>query len=319
VIQLAGRRLLLLIPTVLIVTFAVFFLIKLVPGDPATFLAGGDHAQPARIAQVRQQLGLNKPFLDQYWHWASHAARLDFGKSLLTGQSVTSDIRSRLPVTLSIVGAALIVGTLLGIPLGVIAGARQDSWVDRALLAVTSAELAVPNFVLAILLVNFFAIKLHWFDAVGFTHLTSGHGLQVGAWLKSLCLPALALGIGVAGHLGRQIRAGVVETLKEPYIRTAWAKGCRPSTVIGKHVVKNAAIPTVTVAGLLIGGLLGGTVIVEQIFGIDGIGSYLVRGVQNADLPVIQGVAVMFVVAFAIINLLADVLYGWLNPRVQVA
>ena len=178
--------------------------------------------------------------------------------------------------------------------------------------------MAIPNFVLSILLVNWFAVQLGWFDAVGFKRLTTPDGLQVGAWLKSLALPAIALGVGTAARLARQVRAGVIDTLGSPYVRTAWAKGCGPMSVVGKHTFKNAAIPTITVAGLLVGGMIGGTVIIENIFAIPGIGDYMVRSITTKDIPVIQGVAVMFVLAFAIINLAVDLLYGWLNPKVQV-
>jgi peptide/nickel transport system permease protein len=317
-LPLIGRRLLFLIPTILLVTFGVFSLIALVPGDAAVQLAGGDAATPERIAQVRDQLGLDDPFLVQYGRWLGDAARLDFGESLLTGQSVAGEVRNRLPVTLSIAIGSVVVGIVVGIPVGIIAGAREGGIVDRALLTITSLGLSVPNFVLAILLVNYFAVQLGWFDAVGFTRLTSDDGLQLGGWLRSLALPSIALGVSTAARLARQVRAGVIDTMHAPYVRTAWAKGCRPLTVVGKHVFKNAAIPTVTVAGLLIGGMIGGTVIVEAIFSIPGIGNYMVQAILSRDLPVIQGVAIVFVLTFAIINLLVDIIYGWLNPKVTV-
>jgi peptide/nickel transport system permease protein len=317
-LPLIARRLLLLIPTLLLVTFGVFMLTALVPGDAATTLAGGENATPERIALVREELGLNDPYLVQYFDWLKDAVRLDFGNSLVTGASVSDEISSRLPVTLSIVLGALVIGVVLGIPTGIVAGARRGGAVDRFLLAVTSVGLSVPNFVLALLLVNWFAIKWGWFNAIGFTRLTSPDGLQVVDWLKSLTLPAIALGIGMAARLARQVRAGVVDTLGAPYVRTAWAKGAGPARVVSKHVFKNAAIPTITVLGLLIGGMIGGTVIIESIFAIPGIGDYMVKSILNTDVPVIQGVTVMFVIAFAIINLVVDVLYGWLNPKVQM-
>ena len=313
--QLIGRRLLLLIPTLLIVTFGVFSLVTLVPGDAATTLAGGENATPEKIEEVREELGLNDPLIVQYGRWLGGALVLDFGESLSTGESVTGEIMHRLPVTLSVVAAAIVVGLAIGIPMGLIGGSRPGGWVDRVLLTLSSAGLAIPNFVLAILLVNAFAINLGWFDAVGFTRFSESPT----EWAKSITLPAFALGFGVSARLARQVRAGVVDTLGEPYIRTAWAKGCKQRSVIGKHVFKNAAMPAVTVAGLLIGGMIGGTVIIESIFSIPGVGNYLVRAITQNDLPVIQGVAVMFVLAFVIINLAVDILYGWLNPKVQVS
>jgi peptide/nickel transport system permease protein len=319
VLQLIGRRLLLLIPTLLIVSFGVFMLVNLVPGDAATTIAGGEQATPEKIEQVRQELGLDDPFVVQYGRWLGDAVKLDFGHSLTNGEEVRGAIQSRLPVTLSIVFGSMVVGLVLGIPIGLISGASQGGRLDRILLAVTSLGLSVPNFVLAILLINFFAVNLGWFDAIGFTTLTGPDGFQPGAWLKSLALPSLALGVGVAARLARQVRQGVVDTMNEPYIRTAWAKGCAPRTVVRKHVFKNAAIPTVTVAGLLLGGMIGGTVIIENIFSANGVGSYLVRAIVGKDLPVIQGIVVMFVLAFAIINIAVDIMYGWLNPKVQVS
>ena len=288
---------------------------NLVPGDPATTLAGGTSATPERVAKVRAELGLDDPFLVQYGRWISHAVRLDFGTSLTTGKDVADEIRYRLPVTLSIAAGAFVVGIGLGVSMGLIGGSRPGGWVDRVVLTFSSAGLAIPNFVLAILLINVFAVNLGWFDAVGFTRLTENPA----EWLRSLTLPAIALGLGVAARLARQVRAGVVDTLGEPYIRTAWAKGCPRRTVIWKHVFKNAAMPSVTVAGLLIGAMIGGTVIIESMFAQPGVGEYLVQGISSQDLPVIQGVAVLFVLVFVVINLVVDIIYGWLNPKVHVS
>ena len=318
-LHLVVRRLLLLIPTLLLVTFGVFSLIALVPGDAATYVAGGVNATPEKIAEVREQLGLNDPYLVQYGHWLGDAVQLDFGKSVISGASVTDEIRRNLPVTLSIVVGALFVGIALAIPIGLWSGAKQGGLVDRVLLVVTSAGQSIPNFVVAIVLINYFSIEFGWFRAVGFDRLTSGDGLQVVLWLKSLTLPALALGIGIAARLARQIRAGVIETMHEPYVRTALAKGCSPRQLIGKHVFKNAALPAVTIAGLTLGAMIGGTVVIEQIFSVPGVGAYLVAAITNRDIPAIQGCLVLFVVGVALINLAVDILYGWLNPKIEVS
>jgi peptide/nickel transport system permease protein len=318
-LQLVVRRLVLLIPTLLLVTFGVFSLIALVPGDPAVTLAGGANATPERIAEVRTELRLDDPYLEQYGRWLSRAVRFDFGESLFQDQRVSDQIGNRLPVTLSIVGGAVFIGLLLAIPIGLYTGARHGGLADRTLLLLTSGGMAIPNFVLSIVLINYFAVRLGWFDAVGFTRLTEDGSLHLGEWLKSLTLPSISLGLGLGARLGRQLRAGVIEVLEEPYVRTAWAKGCSPRRVIAKHVFKNAAMPTVTVAGLAIGALLGGTAIVEQIFAIPGVGEYLISAIGLRDLPVIQGGVVMFVLGFVLINLAVDILYGWLNPKVKVA
>jgi peptide/nickel transport system permease protein len=318
-LQLVVRRLVLLIPTLLLVTFGVFSLIALVPGDPAVTLAGGANATPERILEVRKELRLDDPYLVQYGRWLGNAVQFDFGESLFQEKRVASEITSRLPVTLSIVAGGVFIGLLIAIPVGLFTGARHGGLADRVLLLLTSAGMSVPNFVLAIILINFFAVQFGWFDAVGFTRLTEDGSLHVFDWLKSLTLPAISLGVGLGARLARQLRAGVVEVLDEPYVRTAWAKGCSPRRVIGKHVFKNAAMPSVTVAGLVIGGLLGGTAIVEQIFSIPGVGEYLVSAIGLRDLPVIQGGVVMFVLGFVLINLAVDILYGWLNPKVDVS
>jgi peptide/nickel transport system permease protein len=318
-LQLVVRRLVLLIPTLLLVTFGVFSLIALVPGDPAVTLAGGANATPERILEVREELRLDDPYLVQYGRWLGNAVQFDFGESLFQEKRVASEITSRLPVTLSIVAGGVFIGLLIAIPVGLFTGARHGGLADRVLLLITSAGMSVPNFVLAIILINFFAVQFGWFDAVGFTRLTEDGSLHVFDWLKSLTLPAISLGVGLGARLARQLRAGVVEVLDEPYVRTAWAKGCSPRRVIGKHVFKNAAMPSVTVAGLVIGGLLGGTAIVEQIFSIPGVGEYLVSAIGLRDLPVIQGGVVMFVLGFVLINLAVDILYGWLNPKVDVS
>jgi peptide/nickel transport system permease protein len=318
-LQLVVRRLVLLIPTLLLVTFGVFSLIALVPGDPAVTLAGGANATPERILEVREELRLDDPYLVQYGRWLGNAVQFDFGESLFQEKRVASEITSRLPVTLSIVAGGVFIGLLIAIPVGLFTGARHGGLADRVLLLITSAGMSVPNFVLAIILINYFAVQFGWFDAVGFTRLTEDGSLHVFDWLKSLTLPAISLGVGLGARLARQLRAGVVEVLDEPYVRTAWAKGCSPRRVIGKHVFKNAAMPSVTVAGLVIGGLLGGTAIVEQIFSIPGVGEYLVSAIGLRDLPVIQGGVVMFVLGFVLINLAVDILYGWLNPKVDVS
>ena len=318
-LPLIGRRLLLLIPTLLLVTFGVFSLIAWCrvmrrPRSPAA-----RPRPPSRSRRCARSSGLNDPFLVQYWNWLKDAIRLDFGNSLVTGLSVSDEISNRLPVTLSIALAALVIGVALGIPTGIVAGARQGGWRrpgaarrdqhrpgrSRTSCWRSCSSTSSPS-------------SCGWFDADRLHPAHSPDGLQVTGWLKSLALPAIALGIGMAARLARQVRAGVVDTLGAPYVRTAWAKGCRPMTVVAKHVFKNAAIPTVTVVGLLIGGMIGGTVIIESIFAIPGIGDYMVKSIINKDLPVIQGVAVMFVLAFAIINLVVDLLYGWLNPKVQM-
>jgi len=240
------RRLLSLVPTLLLVSFGVFALISLVPGDAAVKVAGGDQASTARIEQVRHQLGLDDPFAVQYEHWVTRAAHGDLGRSLVSGERVDTAIWSRLPVTLSIALAALFVCVAVGLPLGLLAGLRPGGIVDRTVLVVTSVAIGVPSFVLAMGLVTVFAVHLRWFEPVGFVRLSASPW----QWLRSVTLPALALGAWPAASLARQIRAGIVDALRSPYVRTAWAKGAGVWRVVSIHALKNAAIASLTVVGL---------------------------------------------------------------------
>jgi peptide/nickel transport system permease protein len=314
------RRVVVLIPTLLIVSFLVFSLVTLIPGDAATELAGGTRATPERIADVRTQLGLDDPFLVQYGRWLSDAAQFDLGESLRTGKPVSSEIRRLMPITASLVLAGVVIGLSLGVPMGVIAGMRPGTPLDRSLMFSATLGIAVPNFWLAMMLISVFAVEFSIFDflgfrSIGFTRLTDD---PVG-WLQSIVLPGIALGLGVAASVGRQLRAALQDVLASNFVRTLWANGATPKLVVAKHALKNAAIPAVTVLGLQIGGLLGGTVLIERVFSIPGIGSYVLNGVLELDLPVVQGVAVLFVLINMTLSLLVDLTYSWLDPRVRVA
>jgi len=310
-----ARRLLVLIPLLLVVSFAIFGLVVLVPGDAAITLAGGPDATPERIEQVRQELGLDDPFLVQYGRWLKGAVQFDFGNSLQSSAPVTEEIRDRLPVTLSVVGAALFVAMLIAIPAGIMAGLRPGGILDRLALIGSSIGISVPGFWMAMILITVFAIQRSWFPAIGYVPF----GEDPVEWAKHLVLPGLALGALASASQTRQLRGALLDVLDSNYIRTGWAKGGAPRWVIGKHALKNAAIPAVTVLGLQTGALLGSGVIIEQIFSIPGLGTYLVRAIQSQDLPVIQGVTVLFVLMNVTINLLVDITYGYLNPKVRVS
>lgn len=299
----------------LLVSFIVFGLSVLIPGDAAVTLAGGQEATQERIDRIREDLGFDKPFLEQYGNWLGDAARGDFGDSLVTRQSVSSEIIDRLPVTLSIVGGALVIGLLLGVPAGLLAGMRPGSRLDRSLMFGTTLGLATPNFWLSILLVSTFAVQLGWFPAIGFTRF-SENPIE---WARSLFLPSLSLGVLLASSVARQLRASLADVMSSNYIRTMWAKGGTPSVVVAKHAFKNASIPAITITGVQIGGILGGTVIIEQIFAIPGLGTYMVRAIGVQDLPVIQGISMFFVVATVLLTLIVDLAYTFVNPKVRVS
>jgi peptide/nickel transport system permease protein len=309
------RRLLMLIPTMLIVSFAVYGLITLVPGDAAIALAGGAEATPEQVEQVREDLGLNDPFLVQYWNWLKDALQGDLGTSLTSGEPVVSEIGTRFPVTLSIVLAGLFFGLLLGIPAGIFAGMYPGSRIDRFVISITTVSNAVPSFFVAIVLITVFAINRNWFPALGFTRITD----DPGKWLRSVTLPAIAIGLGIAGSQARQVRAALADVMGSAYVRTAWSMGADTRTVVTKHALKNAAIPAVTVIGLQLGALLGGAVLIEQIFSIPGLGQYILQAIYSFNLPVIQGVALMFVLINIAISLVIDISYGFLDPRVRVS
>ena len=310
-----ARRFVSMIPVLFVVSLLVYGFMALLPGDAAVNLAGGANATPERIEAVQQELGLDEPFLEQYAHWLGNAVQFDFGASLTTKTSVSGEIIKRLPITLSIAFGAMVVGLVIGLPAGIVAGMRSGSKTDRTVILGTTAGIAVPDFWLAMILIWIFSVKLGWFPAVGFTRLTESPR----EWLKSIALPSVALGIAIAAALARQVRGELADVMSQSYIRTAWAKGASPMRVVGKHALKNAAIPAITMIGLRMGSLIGGTVIIEQIFSIPGLGTYLVSAISTSDMPVIMGVTTMFVLVFVGMSLLVDVAYGLVNPKVRVS
>ncbi len=314
---LIARRVLTLIPILLIVSFGVFMLSALLPGNPAVTLAGGEAATRERVEEITQQLRLDDPLVERYGRWLGDAVRLDFGSSLFVGDRITvwQEIKTRLPVTASLAFAALTVGLLIGVPIGIVSGMKPGRTIDRIGVSGTSIGLAIPNFFVAMLLIVVLARgRDPFFPTSGFNRLSEG----IGPWLKTVTLPALSLGLVSASSVARQLRAALIDVMGSNYVRTAWATGQSPLRVVGKYALKNAGIPAVTVVALQLTFLLGGTVIIEQLFGIPGLGSYLIRALTNQDVPVIQGVVLFFVISNVTINLLLDITYGFLNPKVRV-
>lgn len=309
------RRLVTMVPVLFLVSILVFGLMALLPGDPAVTIAGGANASTERIAEIREKLGLDDPFVVQYLRWLGDAVRLDFGESLVTGKSVSEGILTALPGTLSISLGAIFFGILVGIPVGVIAGMRAGGTADRALIFGTVLGIAIPGFWLAMLLVLLFGVTLGWLPAVGFVPITT----DPVAWLRTIILPSVAMGTFIAASLARQVRGELSEVMQRSYIRTAWAKGASPARVVVKHALKNAAIPAVTVLGVQLGGLLGGTVIIEQIFAMPGLGTYLLNAITATDMPIIMGVTTIFVVVYLAVSLLMDIVYAVLNPKVRIS
>lgn len=308
------RRLLALIPLLLIVSFLVYALVLLVPGDPARNLLGL-RATPAQVDAKRHELGLDKPFVSQYGSWLDHAAQGDLGDSWFRNSHVASEISERFPVTFSMALGAIVLTILLGIPAGLLAGTRPGSIWDRIVSVGSSAGIAVPDFWLAITLVIVFAVQLHVLPAIGYVPFSESPV----DWATHLYLPWLALGLPGAAAIARQMRGAIIDALEQDYVRTAAAKGLRGRSIVLKHALKNAAIAPVTVIGLTFAYMLGGTVILENIFSINGIGDYFYRALSAQDIPVIQGCILVFALVFLACNLIVDILYGYLNPRVRVA
>lgn len=304
-------RLARLVPTLILVSVATFSLTYLVPGDPAITLAG-DAPTPERIAEIRADLGLDRPAVEQYFEWVRQVAVGDFGHSIYGGaDGVTGLILQKLPVDLSLALGGLLVALLVGVPLGIAAAVRRGSWLDRAVTAFTSVSVALPSYWIALLLVLVFAAKLRWLPASGYTPLNE----DPAAWARGLILPSVAIGLAMTAEIARQLRTALADVLDEQYVRTARAKGLRAWMVIGKHAMKNAAITPLTILGLQIASILGGAVIIEQIFGLPGIGQLAIEAVLQRDIPVLQGVVLTAVLVVVVCNLLVDLSYIWLNPR----
>lgn len=308
------RRLATLIPILLIVSFGVYLLVALVPGDASITLAGGENATPEKIEAVRAELHLDEPIVQQYGRWLLAAGQGDLGDSLFSHSPVADEIARRFPVTAGLVLAALTVGLVVGVPLGVLAALRPGTRVDTTARVGTSVAIAIPNYWLAIELIVLFAVTWRLLPPSGYVPFTED---PVG-WLRHVTLPAIALGAWSAASVARQLRASLIDALDAKYTRTAWAKGATTRRIVFKHAMKNAAIPVVTVLGLQIGFLLGGSVIIEQIFSIPGMGTYFVQAVTSFDVPVIQGVTLVFVLVAVTLSLLVDISYGMLDPRVRV-
>ncbi|NKY33139.1 ABC transporter permease [Nocardia speluncae] len=306
------KRLLLAVPTIILVTLLVFVLMELSPTDPAAALAG-DNPTPERLAELHQMLGLDKPFHTRYFEWGWNALQGDFGVSAVTHQSVVSDLMFRLPITASLVILALIFSLVMGVGLGAAAALNKGGVIDWIMNGIANLLMAIPPFVAAVLLVLFLAIMSPVFPATGYANLSEG----IGPWLQSSTLPALSLAIIPGALLMRQVRGALVDALEEDYVRTARAKGLQRRMVVGKHAAKNAAVPVVTVLGLVVTSMLSGAVVVEKIFAIPGLGSLSVESVLNGDLITLQGMVLLVAVIVTLVNLLIDASYGYFNPRLR--
>lgn len=308
------RRLLSSIPTLILVSLFVFTLQKLLPGDPVLAMAG-EERDPAVMEYLRDKYRLDDPIPLQYLNWVGNVLTGDLGTSLRTEQPVTTLLASKLPVTIELAILALLIALLIGIPTGIISAVRKGTAVDYGANVVALSGISIPHFWLGILLIMVFAVKLQWLPASGFVPM----GEDFGQNLKTLILPAFVLGAGLSGILMRHTRSAMLEVLRADYVRTGRAKGLFPRTVILKHALRNALMPIITLTTLLFGELLGGAVLTEQVFSIPGFGKMIVDAVFNRDYAVVQGVVLCVAIGFLMLNLLADVLYRLINPRLRTA
>jgi peptide/nickel transport system permease protein len=311
------KRILLMIPTLLGAALVVFLLMNVVPGDIAMLVLGageqGGDVQLAELERVRQKLGLNRPLYEQFFSWLWGIVRLDFGKSLWTGAPVIEELRIRLPLTLEVAIFATLISALIAIPLGTLAAIRQDTWIDYSVRVFSIGGQAVPNFWTGVVLILFLVIWFQWSPPLVFVPLWED------PWenFKQLVWPIVTVGYRNAAISTRLTRSAVLEVMREDYIRTAWAKGLREGVVVAKHTLKNAMLPVITIIGAEFAILMGGLVVTETVFTLNGLGRFMVDAILHRDIPVVQTMIVLTAFVIVFVNLLEDLLYAWLDPRIS--
>jgi peptide/nickel transport system permease protein len=312
-LRLIGNRLATAVPVLWGVTFLTFAVIQLLPGDAAQQLLGINATQE-QIREFRVKLNLDDPFLVRYLHWLGDVVTGSLGNSLASDQTVTSILSERLPVTFELLGYALFVSLVLTVPVALLAARRPGGFVDRVGMVTSMAGLSVANYVLAVVLIYVFAVKLGWLPAIGYTNPADG----LWAFVKSLTLPAVSIGFPLFCFYTRLLRADILEQMQgEDYVVTAKAKGVGPWRVLVRHALPNSLFGLLTIVALNLGTLIGATVIIEQIFAIPGIGQSLLEAINNRDVPVVEAVVLVLAVVVVVANLLADVLYAVLDPRIR--
>jgi peptide/nickel transport system permease protein len=310
------KRLLLIVPTLLGVAALVFFIMRVIPGDVTLLILGGDQAgriDPAQIAALKHQLGLDQPLLVQFGSWLWGVVRFDFGTSLWTGQPVVQELLIRLPLSLELALLASMVSVVIAIPLGMLAAVRQDSWVDYVVRVVSIGGLAIPSFWIGILCILLLVIYFGWGPPLEFTPP------WVDPWanFQQMVWPVVTVGYRYAAVTTRMTRSTVLEVLREDYIRTAWAKGLREGVVVVRHALKNAMLPVITLIGTEFAFLIGGLVVTETVFTLNGVGRFVVDAVAHRDYPVVQALVFLIAFSFVIVNLLVDLTYAWFDPRIR--
>lgn len=300
-----SNRLLVSIPTVLLVTLLVFLMLHLTPGDPAEIFLGENRSTPELLAQVRQEMGLDRPLHVQFLSYMGNILRGDFGRSLQNNRPVLDEIMTRLPSTVELTLAALGIGVVLGVSLGVISALHHNTWIDNLAMIVALIGVSMPIFWLSLLLIFVFSVQLNWFPAIG----------QGG--VERLVLPAFALGLLSASTLARLVRSSMLDAMSQDYVRTARAKGLHENAIVWRHALRNALIPVVTVLGLQFGQLLGGAVLTETIFARRGLGKLYVDAILSKDFTTVQAMTLLIATTYVLINIVVDLVYARLDPRIQ--
>lgn len=300
-----ARRLLATIPVIFGVMLLVFSMLHLVPGDPVKMMLGEFQASPAQIAKLQAQLHLNEPLPQQFGRYVWNALHGDLGRSIRSNKPVTQEIMDNLPSTLQLALAGLLIAAVLGVTLGVLAAVKQYSVLDAGSMLVALIGISMPSFWLGLLLIFAFSLRFRLFPATG------------GGDLRHLILPAVTLGLGASAIIARLTRSSMLEVMRNEYVTTARAKGLRESRVIIRHALKNALIPVVTIFGLQFGQLLAGTVVIETVFGRPGIGRLIVDAILNKDFPLVQGIVLVVAISYVVVNLIVDLLYAFLDPRIR--
>lgn len=306
------RRLILSVIVVLLVTLFAFLLLYMLPGDPVRIMLG-DNATQQAIDTLRHKLYLDQPILVQFGHWISNIVHGDLGTSIVYGENVVTLIAQRLPVTIMLSLAALVVSIIFGLLAGIVSAVFRGSWQDQVISLLANIGLGVPIFWMGILLIYFFGLKLGWLPIQGYTSPFDNFGLSV----RQAIMPVFCLAVGFVATLTRQTRSSMLEVIRQDYIRTARANGLRENTIVLKYALKNALIPIITLTGMQLRVLIGGSVLVETVFNIPGIGSLLVRAVFAKDFVIVQGCVLVVAVITVLSNLLVDIAYGWVDPRIR--